>query len=194
MTYQFDPDDFGPATATPTLVLVDLDQRHLRTGAGLDRATLAGVVAHCRKALAHARQNGYPVVHFRGDGWGKTRQTEWIKGFEPLRSEAIFERRNNSCYSSPYFEEAMNANGRNLVMAGFLGRGGCLSTAADAVVSGHRVTFLKDAVFDEVAAQMIGAPLLALLAAFTKVEISAATTHNWTKASIPLSPRLALNA
>ena len=118
----------------PTLVLVDLQQEYIAAPRALALEDAPKALEQCRAALAHARENGFPVAFMR-----------WIEGFEPHGSDMIFERNRPSCYASREFAEFMGRSGQPFVMAGFAGETACLSTAIDAFHRGHAFSFLHDA-------------------------------------------------
>lgn len=114
-----------------------------------------------------------------GESQAADQSNEWIKGFEPQQLDPLFDRRRASCYSSPYFEEGMRESGGAVVLAGFLGRGGCLSTGVDALLAGHRVTFLSDATLDDVSDRAFDETTIRLLRAFTTFDVAMLTTGRW---------------
>jgi nicotinamidase-related amidase len=179
LSFQFDKRSFANAHALPVIVLVDPCHHRLQNRRGLNHGDIAGILAHCRAALVHARSVGMAVAFVRdGANPRASSNSDWIKGFEPERNDMIFERRALSCYANPYFEEIAKARGA-LVVAGFPGPGGCLSTAADAVRAGTRITFLDDATVDGESAHALGAFSLARISALTKFEIYSVGTREW---------------
>jgi nicotinamidase-related amidase len=179
VSFQFNKRHFAGARRLPVLVLVDLCRHRLANRRGLGHGDTAGILAHCRIALVHARAAGMAVAFMRDAGRVKNEPgTDWIKGFEPLRDDMVFERRSASCYANPYFEESAREAG-GLVVAGFLGDGGCLSTAADAIRASNGITFLEDATIDPASARTLGEMSLAQLNAFTNFEIYATGTRQW---------------
>jgi nicotinamidase-related amidase len=179
LSFQFDERSFANARALPVIVFVDPCHHRLTNRRGLGHGEIAGVLANCRAALLHARRMGMAVAFVRDGVNPRTGSNfDWIKGFEPERSDMIFERRARSCYANPYFEEIARTSGE-LVLAGFPGPGGCLSIAADAVRAGTRITFLEDATFDGESARVLGAFSQVRISALTKIEIYSAGTHKW---------------
>ena len=181
MTMQFERDHFDNAATLPMLVIVDPRSKHIGAQSGISRAARAGIVAGCLAALSLARLRGLAVAILRGEGTGGASDGGaggWIKGFEPMRSDILLERRGKSCYSSEYFDEIAQAAGGDIVLAGFAGEGGCLATAADAISAGHRVTFLRDATYDRTS-ESFSESQLRLLGSFTKFDIRAATVSSW---------------
>jgi nicotinamidase-related amidase len=134
----------------PTLVLVDVQQEYIAAPRALALEHAPAALEKCRQALAHARENGFPVAFMR---WidnapffnPNSRFARWIEGFEPHGSDMIFERNRPSCYASREFAEMMGRSGQPFVMAGFAGETACLSTAIDAFHRGHAFSFLQDA-------------------------------------------------
>lgn len=182
MTYQPVNNRFSNVFPLATLVLVDMRKANLSSAQGLQHSAAAGILHNCRASLAFARKIGWPVAFVAGSGVvADASSNEWIKGFEPQRMDALFERRSMSCYSSPYFAEGVWGNGGAVVFAGFLGRGGCLSTAADALFAGHGVTFLSDATMDGVSDRAFDESAIRLLRAFTKFDIRVLPTSAWMK-------------
>jgi nicotinamidase-related amidase len=138
---------FASPCSLPTLVLVDLQQEYVAAPRALAIPDAQPALANCRAALAHARIMGFPVAFVR---WithspffnSATRFSHWIDGFEPTRTELVFERSQLSCYASAHFADVVGAD---MVLAGFAGEAACLATAVDAFHRGHRLRFLKDA-------------------------------------------------
>ncbi|MDE2135338.1 MAG: isochorismatase family protein [Alphaproteobacteria bacterium] len=172
---------FRNAFPLATLVLVDMRKANLLSTQGLTHAEMAGILTNCRGALAYARKMGFPIAFVRGAGDSRAtnQSNEWIKGFEPQRLDAIFDRRGASCYSSPYFADGMRETGGAVVLAGFLGRGGCLSTGADALLAGNHITFLSDATKDDVSDRALNESAIGLLRAFTSFDIRVLSTGAW---------------
>lgn len=183
MTFEFEQSQFIGSLPSSVLVLVDPCRRHLLRTSAIPRAEAAGILTNCRAALAHARATGIPVVFVRDRVLNSDSRDEgrsWIRGFEPKRHESIFERVGPSCYGSPYFDEVIDGAGRNIVVAGFIGRGGCLATAADAVSTGHSIVFLSNALHDDLSARIFDASLAGSLKAFTKFDVCVTQTQSWT--------------
>jgi nicotinamidase-related amidase len=179
LSFQFDKRSFANARALPVMVLVDPCHHRLRNRRGLSHGDIAGILAHCRAALVHARSIGMAVAFVRDGANPRVgSNSDWIRGFEPGRSDMIFERRAVSCYANPYFEEIAKTSGE-LVFAGFPGPGGCLSTAADAVRAGTRITFLEDATVDGESADALGTLSLARISMLTKFEVYSTHTQKW---------------
>jgi nicotinamidase-related amidase len=134
---------------TPLLVLVDPQLEYLTDGQlGLPHAEQP--VERCRRLLAFARQERFPVAFTRWRQHRKFMQpgsrSEWIDGLAPAGGDMIFDRSGPSCYGSRDFAEMMDrGGGTHAVLAGFTGTMACLSTVVDAIHRGHTVTFIHDA-------------------------------------------------
>jgi nicotinamidase-related amidase len=133
-----------------TLVLVDLhhdlfDLFEVNSTSGPTRA-----LDNCFSLLRHARDLGFPVAFTRHVAAPETlagapTYPRWINGFEPQRSDMVFDHALPSCYSSAEFAETAAHLGGNFVVAGQVGELSCLSTAVDAFHRNQRPTFLTDA-------------------------------------------------
>jgi nicotinamidase-related amidase len=138
--------EFREQRSTTTLVLVDMHQDPAaRTDSSCGKA-----IDNCRAALRHARACGFPIAFTRRTLaprmlWASPNYPAWIDGFEPTRSDMIFDRQMPSCYASEDFAEMVDRIGGVYVIAGLFGEGACLSTAIDAFHREHRITFLADA-------------------------------------------------
>jgi len=77
--------------------------------------------------------------------WAAPNYPTWIEGFEPTRSDMIFDRPLPSCYANSEFADMVDRIGGVYVIAGLFGEGACLSTAIEAFHRDHRITFLADA-------------------------------------------------
>jgi nicotinamidase-related amidase len=133
-----------------TLVLVDLhhDMFDLFEVNGESGPTNA--LERCAALLKHARACGLPVAFTRRivapDTFGAMASyPRWINGFEPQRSDMVFDHCRPSCYDSCEFAQMAEYLGGKFVMAGRMGELSCLSTAVDAHHRDHRPTVLIDA-------------------------------------------------
>lgn len=136
--------------AVPTLVLADMHHEpcDLFEVNGVSGPTRA--IDKCFALLKHARALGFPVAFTRRIGAPETladtpTYPRWISGFEPQRSDMVFDHCLPSCYSSAEFAETAEHLGGNFVMAGQVGELSCLSTAVDAFHRNQHPTFLTDA-------------------------------------------------
>jgi nicotinamidase-related amidase len=142
---------FTTARGVPTVVFVDMQKEYLATPRLIAIPNIQRALDNCRRVLDHSRKAGLPIVFVRwldhsAPFFNKaTPFVSWIDGFEPQRSEMIFERKRPSCYSSEGFAQLMEHGGADVVLAGFAGESACLSTMVDAFHRNHRITFLADA-------------------------------------------------
>ena len=112
------------------------------------RPGLARALDNCMAAIRHARNFGIPIAFTRqSDGpevFERSAPSAWISGFEPKRSDMVFERQQPSCYSNQLFANVVSQAG-SFAIAGLGAEESCLATAIDASRRGHHVTFLSDA-------------------------------------------------
>lgn len=138
--------EFREQHTTSTLVLVDMHS-HPSSPIGPEHSP---AIENCRAALRHARSRGFSVAFSRLSAssnhlWAVPSYPSWIEGFEPTRSDMIFDRALPSCYANSEFADMVDRIGGVYVIAGLFGEGACLSTVIDAFHREHRVTFLHDA-------------------------------------------------
>jgi nicotinamidase-related amidase len=139
------------ARGVPIVVFVDMQKEYLAAPRLVAIPNIESAIKNCRKILAHSRKVGLPIVFVRwlnhsAPFFNKASPfVGWIDGFEPQRSEIVFERKCPSCYTSEGFAEFMHQGGADVVLAGFAGEAACLSTLVDAFHRNHRMTFLTDA-------------------------------------------------
>jgi nicotinamidase-related amidase len=137
---------FRPAT----LVLVDLDgEAGHAENAELDEKSLSLALENCRIALRCARQAGLPVAFVRHKPPAVSflsthARASWLRGFQPQRSDMVFERAFPSCYASMEFSDMAQRSGE-LVLAGIFGESSCLSTLVEASHRNHQCLYLADA-------------------------------------------------
>jgi nicotinamidase-related amidase len=133
------------ASNSRLLVMVDL-QENIEFAKN-HAPDLTRSLANCAAAIRHARNLRLPIAFTRqADGRGSIErpvQSVWISGFEPKRSDMVFERPQPSCYTNQLFEDVVSRIG-SFTIAG-LAEEACLATAIDASHRGHHVTFLSDA-------------------------------------------------
>ena len=146
MSAVIDISEFREQRSASTLVLVDMHSE----GTHRSEAYSAEAIANCRAALHHARSRGFKVAFTRRMNlpktlWATPHYPSWIEGFEPTRSDMVFDRQMPSCYANEEFAEMVDRIGGVYVIAGLFGEGACLSTAIDAFHRDHRITFLADA-------------------------------------------------
>lgn len=172
----------------PTLVLIDLQQEYLASPRVLAIPETVEALENCRLALSHARTMGFPVAFVRWIGRSAffnpaTPFARWIEGFEPVRTDMVFERDRPSCYASASFAEVMENGRGNFVIAGFAGEAACLSTAIEAFHRGHNFTFLTDAsashALDDISARDVHRTVSKIVSSYG----DAATTQTWIAAT-----------
>jgi nicotinamidase-related amidase len=178
--------DFDEWRGCPTLVLVDLHRGLSEDSDGEDAPDLTEPLANCQAALEHSRQRGFPVAFLRqvesSPLFGATvRLPSWFRGFEPRRSEMVFDRQFPSCYANQDFAEVVDASDGNYVLAGLFGETSCLSTAVDAFHRNHRFTYLADA---STSRSHHGVPALAMHKSVTSIVAlygKVARTRTWVR-------------
>jgi nicotinamidase-related amidase len=135
------------ASNSRLLVMVDLQENNYDELAKNRASDLIRSMQNCTLAIRHARNLGLPIAFTRSSGnpggMERSPQSAWISGFEPKRSDMVFERPQPSCYANQLFEDVVSRIG-SFAIAG-LAEEACLATAIDASHRGHRVTFLSDA-------------------------------------------------
>ena len=174
--------------AVPTLVLVDLhhDLFDLFEVNGLSAPTRA--IDNCLALLSHARALGFPVALTRRIVASETIGTtptypRWINGFEPQRSDMVFDRCKPSCYASSEFAEMAEHLGGNFVFAGRVGELSCLSTAVDAHHRGQRPTAVIDALVTRGDKMLAPATMECALANILSLYVDTDTTEGWMAAT-----------
>lgn len=147
MTPVIDFLEFKSQTVMPTLVLVGLHQQ--AEGNPADMPAHAQALANCRDALDHARACRFPVAHVRDVAARKAsemhRYPRWVPGFEPARSDMVFDLLQPSCYSNSEFVRTMDYSKGNFIIAGLYAETICLSTAIDAHHRSHGFIYISDA-------------------------------------------------
>ena len=136
------------ASNSRLLVMVDLQEKNY-SELVCDRASgLARSLENCMSVIRHARNLGLPIAFTRqtdsSESMERLSQSAWISGFEPKRSDMVFERPQPSCYTNPLFDNVVSQIG-SFTIAGLVAEQTCLATAIDASHRGHHVTFLSDA-------------------------------------------------
>ena len=147
MTPVIDFLEFKSQITTPTLVLVGL---HQNPDEGPDRLRVHGrALSNCQSLLARARALNIPVAHARTMtprcASERLRYPAWIAGFEPARSDMVFDVLQPSCYSNLEFSRTMDYSNGNFAIAGFFGDTTCLSTAIGAHHRKHDFVYISDA-------------------------------------------------
>jgi nicotinamidase-related amidase len=174
--------------AVPTLVLVDLhhdlfDLFEVNETSGPTRA-----LDNCLGILRHARALGFPVAFTRRIAAPEALAAaptypRWINGFEPQRSDMVFDRWLPSCYASADFAELAERLDGNFVVAGQMGEVSCLSTAVDAFHRDHRPTFLTDALVTRGSKEVPAATMERALEHIMSLYVETDTTGGWMTAT-----------
>lgn len=148
MSEVIDLKSYRGACNSRLLVMVDLQESNYRQLARDRAAQIDRTLESCMAAIRHARRLGIPIAFTRrAEATGtkvSSAETAWIAGFEPKRSDMVFERQQPSCYSNHLFEDVVAQIG-NFAIGGLIADETCLATAIDASDRGHRTTFLSDA-------------------------------------------------
>jgi isochorismate hydrolase len=167
----------------PTLVLVDMHHELLDLfEVGVSGPTRA--IDNCLTLLRHARTLGFPVAFTRRIaapevlGAAPT-YPRWINGFEPQRSDMVFDRCKPSCYASSEFAEMAEYLGGNFVVAGQVGELSCLSTAVDAFHRDQRPTFLTDALVTRGGRDLPAATMERALGHVISLYVDTETAEGW---------------
>jgi len=177
------------ASNSRLLVMVDLQENNYDELANDRASDLARSLENCMSAIRHARKLGLPIAFTRQTDslGGRSAQSAWISGFEPKRSEMVFERPQPSCYTNQLFDDVVSQIG-SFAIAGLVAEETCLATAIDASHRRHHVTFLSDASVsrgrpdsDARAVHIVTTKAIELFAATT-------TTRNWLVATSPRTP------
>jgi nicotinamidase-related amidase len=136
------------ASHSRMLVVVDLQESNYDELARNGATNLAQSLENCLSAIRHARRIGLPIAFTRQARASvfmeRSPSSAWLSGFEPKRSDMVFERQRPSCYANQFFDDVVSRVG-SFAMAGLIADETCLATAIDASHRGHRVTFLSDA-------------------------------------------------
>jgi nicotinamidase-related amidase len=139
--------EFKNQTTMPTLVLVGL--HHNQDGNPHNVQAYRRALSNCRAVLDRARARNIPVAHARTitpkSASERLHYPPWISGFEPARSDMVFDVLQPSCYSNMEFSSAMDHSNGNFAIAGLFGETTCLSTAIDAHRRRHSLIYLSDA-------------------------------------------------
>jgi nicotinamidase-related amidase len=172
----------------PTLVLVDLhhDLFDLFEVNAVSMPTSA--IENCAAVLRHARTLGFQVAFTRRITAPQTlgaapSYPRWINGFEPQRSDMVFDRCQPSCYASAEFAEMAEHLRGNFVVAGQMGELSCLSTAVDALHREHRPIFLTDALVSRGTRDLSAETMQRALAHIVSLYTATESAEEWMTAS-----------
>jgi nicotinamidase-related amidase len=179
------------ASNSRLLVMVDLQEKNHDEFAKDHAPDLTRSLANCAAAIRHARNLGLPVAFTRqADGQGSIErpvQSAWISGFEPKRSDMVFERPQPSCYTNPLFEDVVSQIG-SFTIAG-LAEEACLATAIDASHRGHHVTFLSDASVSRGRRDTDAKDVHILTTKAMELFADTVATRDWLVATSPRTPK-----
>lgn len=107
------------------------------------------MLSNCRAILRQAKAHNIPVAYVRSiypkSASDRLRYPPWIEGFEPVRTDMVFDLLQPSCYSNAEFSRTMDYSNGNFAIAGMFGETTCLSTAIDAHHRRHNFTYIADA-------------------------------------------------
>jgi nicotinamidase-related amidase len=147
---------------------------------------------NCLAAIRHARNLGLPIAFTRPSGNpGPTErgaQSAWISGFEPRRSDMVFERPQPSCYTNQLFEDVVSRLG-GFAIAGLVAEETCLATAIDAAHRGHKITFLSDASVSRGRPNTDSQTVHSLTTRAIELFADTVTTRRWLVATSPRTPQ-----
>jgi nicotinamidase-related amidase len=180
------------ASNSRLLVMVDLQETNYDELAKDLASDLARSIANCTLAIRHARNLGLPIAFTRPSGNAgvieRAAQSAWISGFEPKRSDMVFERPQPSCYTNRLFEDVVSRIG-NFAIAGLVAEETCLATAIDAAHRGHKITFLSDASVSRGRHNTDSQAVHTLTTKAIELFAETVTTRHWLVATAPRSPK-----
>jgi len=176
------------ASNSRLLVMIDLQQDNYDRLTRDDANDLDHLLERCQSAIRHARNSGMPIAFTRrAKGLGlaeRSPQSAWIPGFEPKRSDMVFERRQPSCYGNQLFEDIVSQAG-SFAIGGLAAEEICLATAIDASHRGHQVTFLSDASASHRRRHADAGTAHAVVTKAIELFADVATTSHWLVATSP---------
>jgi nicotinamidase-related amidase len=169
----------------PILVLLDLQQEYVAAPRITALPGAHAALRKCRDALTAARANGIPVAFTRLQGASaffnrSSKLFDWVEGFEPLRSEMVFDRELPSCYSSEGFAAFMKDVRAPVVIAGFSGESACLATLVDGYHRRQQMIYLADASASQPLNGLDCDEVQRAVAGIASVYADIADTESWT--------------
>jgi nicotinamidase-related amidase len=180
------------ASNSRLLVMIDLQQKNHDELAKDSASNLGWSLENCMSVIQHARNLGLPIAFTRrGENPGlieRSAQSAWIPGFEPKRSDMVFEREQPSCYANRLFEDVVSRNG-SFAIAGLVAEETCLATAIDAAHRGHNMTFLSDASVSRGRHHSDSQAVHILTTKAIELFADTATTRHWLAATSPRTPK-----
>jgi len=135
--------DWGGGRGGRERLLVCLD---LQRGSQPDGRAPDGCLVNCRRVLAHARREGWRVVHIhsKNPDAGAARP---IDGLEPLLNEPVLYRSGLSAFSNRAFQEMIEGRRSvELVIIGYSMTASLVGTALIAYEEALSVTMVEDAI------------------------------------------------
>lgn len=144
------PHPRGSPAAHLLMVFVDLQQEYASAGRAYAIDNLDGCLIACANLMRVVRDLRLTIAHFR-----QLRPepcfniaspyADWIEGFRPRASEAVFERALPSIYANADFCTYVgNIDAPTILVAGLSAERACLASAIDAYHRGHRLVFIED--------------------------------------------------
>jgi nicotinamidase-related amidase len=135
--------DWGSGLSGRERLLVCLDLQRGRQGEG--RAP-DGCLVNCRRMLAHARHEGWRVVHVHSKNPDPA-QAQPIDGLEPLLTEPVLYRSGLSAFSNRTFREMVEGRRAvELVIIGYSMTSALVGTALIAYEEALSVVMVEDAI------------------------------------------------
>lgn len=135
--------DRGRGRLRPERLLVCLD---LQRGRQEDGRAPDGCLVNCRRMLAHARYEGWRVVHVHSKSPDPDHARP-IDGLEPLLSEPVLYRSGLSAFSNRTFREMLEGRGGvELVIIGYSMTSALVGTALIAYEEALSVVMVEDAI------------------------------------------------
>jgi nicotinamidase-related amidase len=135
--------------STCWLICLDLQRDCVIPGRPRYVAGAANIATICAGVLAHARNEGWRVVHSQvRDPRSLAAQAfdAPIEGLRPLITEPVYFRSGLSAFANPEFAaEMLGACGEETFLIGFSLADSCLATALAGVDAGLRMTVVEDA-------------------------------------------------
>ena len=159
--------------ATPWLICIETQRLHFAPERGPVGAPFYAKVDACRRVLAHARRNRWRVVHVHrrrietSPGYSDP-ELRPIEGLEPLPTERVYVRqatRPLTLHEDPFWRDAVNARGAELLMVGHLPTRAIAQIATTGHEVGVDVRMIEDAIWrrsPETPFDRTSLPLLAL--------------------------------
>jgi nicotinamidase-related amidase len=174
------------------LVLVDLQMRNYQDLARDPFCDVAACLENCMAAIRHARALGLPIAFTRQGEEPRSSEpsahSAWIPGFEPKRSDMVFERQRPSCYANRLFDNIVSQSG-SFALAGLIADEACLATAIDAAHRGHHVTFLNDAAASRARAGADARSVHSITTRAMELFVDVRATRRWMIATSPSTTR-----